>query len=91
MKIILILMVVSSILYNLIKFIVMSKEDLKFLIEMIKNKIAEFNKPKPSDGYLEWKELCREKRIQDQAIAAKMHKASYNDVTRHVHTELRKK
>lgn len=66
----------------------MSKEDLKYLFEMIKLKLY---RPKVDDGYLEWKELCRQKREQDLIIAAKMHKASFNDVTKHVHTELRKK
>ena len=88
MKLILIFIVFSSILFNLIKLIVMSKEDLKYLFEMIK---LRFNRPKVDDGYLEWKELCRQKRERDLIIAANMHKASFNDVTKHVHTELRKK
>lgn len=88
MKLILIVAVLGSILYNLIKLIIMSKEDLKYLFEMIK---LRFTRPKVDDGYLEWKELCRQKREKDLIIAAKMHKASFNDVTKHVHTELRKK
>lgn len=88
MKLIIIFIVIASILYNLIKLIIMSKEDLKYLFEMIKMK---FKQPKVDDGYLEWKEMCRQKREQDLITAAKMHKASYNDVTKHVHTELRKK
>jgi hypothetical protein len=88
MKIFLILLVGGSILYNVIKLIIMSKEDIKYLFEMIKLK---FYQPKKDDGYLEWKELCRQKREDDLIKAAKMHKASFNDVTKHVHTELRKK
>jgi hypothetical protein len=54
----------------------MSKEDIKYLFEMIKLK---FTQPKKDDGYLEWKELCRQKREIDLVEAAKMHKASFND------------
>jgi hypothetical protein len=88
MKIFIILIIIVSILYNVIKLIIMSKEDIKYLFEMIKLK---FTQPKKDDGYLEWKELCRQKREIDLVEAAKMHKASFNDVTKHVHTELRKK
>ena len=88
MKIFFILIVVVSILYNLIKLIVMSKDDLKYLFEIIK---TQFTQPKKDDGYLEWKEFCRQKREQDLIKAAQQHQATYNDVTKHVHSELRKK